>query len=84
MTELQSVIKAADKYQSLIPLDCTVTICDDKRNIVMFLNAKTFQLGIKEGDKVLEGTALDKCLKTSEKVQVIVPREIVGVTLKVG
>lgn len=82
MTKLQSAINVADKYQSLIPLDCTVTICDDKGNIVKFLNAKTFQLGIKEGDKVLGGTALDKCLKTGEKVQVIVPREIVGVTLK--
>lgn len=82
MTELECVIKAADKYQALMPFDGTVTICDNERNIVKFLPAKTFRLTIKEGDKVKDGTALDRCLKSAEKVGAVVPKEVVGVALK--
>jgi transcriptional regulator of acetoin/glycerol metabolism len=66
MSELQNIIQSALNYQSLMPLDCCVMICDTAGIIIKFLPAKTFDMGVTEGDVTAGGGSLDQCLKSKK------------------
>ena len=82
MSELQSIIQSAQKYQSLMALDCCIMICDTEGTIVKFLPAKTFDMGVKEGDRTARGGSLDQCLKNRKDVHTTLSKELYGVAIK--
>lgn len=82
MNGLTEVIEAAEKYQALMAFDCCVMICDSNGMIVKFSSAKTFDMGVREGMPVAAGGSLDQCLKTKQKVNVVLKKELYGVAIK--
>lgn len=82
MNEFQSIIESAFKYQSLMPLDSCIMICDAEGTVVKFLPAKTFDMGVKEGGKIASGGSLDQCLKTGKEIHVTLKKELYGVAIK--
>ncbi len=82
MDELQNIIQSALNYQSLMPLDCCIMICDTKGIIIKFLPAKTFDMGVMEGDMTAGGGSLDQCLKSKKEFRGTLKKELYGVTIK--
>ncbi len=82
MNELQSTSECAVKYQALMPLDCCIMICDAVGTIVRFVPARTFDMGVKEGDKAHAGGALERCLQTRQDVQMNLKKDVYGVAIK--
>lgn len=82
MSEFQNVVDSAEKWQTLIPLDCTIMICDAEGIIVKYVPAKTFDMGVVEGEKAQSGGSLDKCLKTRQEVHMVLAKELYGVAIK--
>ena len=82
MTELDHAVKSAYIYQHLVPLDCCVMICNAEGVIVKFLPGKTFDMRIREGDKVPVGGTLHECLRTKKEVHKALPKELYGVPIK--
>lgn len=82
MTELDCAIRSASVYQHLVPLDCCVMVCNAEGTIVKFLPGKTFDMRIREGDKVPVGGTLHECLRTKQEVHKVLPKELYGVPIK--
>jgi len=79
---ISSLVETAQIYKELIPLDCSMTICDDQGVVMKFLPAKTFTLNINIGEKIAAGGATDECLRTGRPVVRILPQEVLGVAIK--
>lgn len=82
MAMLDSLVESAGVIQKLIPLDCSVTLCDDEGTVVAFVAAKTFALSLVVGGKVAAGGSLQECLQTGQPNQKLIPAEIYGVPVK--
>jgi methyl-accepting chemotaxis protein len=82
MREFQNIIDSAIKYHSLMPLDCCIMICNAEGIIVKFLPAKTFDMGVREGNKAANGGSLNQCLKTQKEIHATLKKELYGVTIK--
>ena len=82
MTMIETLVAAAEMFISLSPLDCAVIVVDKEGTIVKTSRPKTFEVNLREGDKVTPGSTSDKILKTGQEIKQTVPRERFGVALK--
>jgi len=82
MSEFQNIIDSAAKYQALMPLDCCIMICDAAGMIVKFLPAKTFDMGVREGNKIAVGGSLDQCLRSQQEIRTTLKKELYGVAIR--
>ncbi len=82
MSEFRTIVDSAEKWQTLMPLDCIIMICDAEGIIVKYVPAKTFDMGVVEGEKAQSGGSLDKCLKTRQEVHMVLPKDLYGVAIK--
>jgi len=83
MSILNSVIEAAPLYQKQNPLDNYIAITDPENVIVLFLQAQTFTMNVKVGDKVASQGAVADCARTRQEVRKTLPKEIYGRIVKV-
>lgn len=82
MNEFRNAIESAPKYQLLMPLDSCIMICNAEGIIVKFLPAKTFDMGVREGNRIAAGGSLDQCLKTQKAIHTTLKKELYGVAIK--
>ena len=82
MSIIDSLVATAPIFKELMPLDCSMTICDADGTVRRFLPPRTFQLTIREGEKVAAGGAMEECLKTGRPVIRTVSREVYGFAIK--
>lgn len=82
MAIIDSLAAAAPIFKELMPLDCSMTICDADGIVRRFLQPTTFQLAIKEGDKVAAGGAMEECLLSGRPVVRTVGKEVYGFAIK--
>lgn len=83
MSILNSVIEAAPLYQKQNPLDSYIAITDPEGVLVLFLQAQTFTMNVKVGDKVASQGAVADCTRTRQEVRKTLPKEIYGRVVKV-
>lgn len=79
---LDQLIRSAQCYQEVIPLDCAVMICDADGIFVSITPAKTFKMATKVGDHIAKGGAMEESLRTGKKTTKVLPRELYGVDIK--
>ncbi|SMD17332.1 methyl-accepting chemotaxis protein [Sporomusa malonica] len=82
MNVLQNVIDLAATYQSVMPFDCCIVICDKEGIILEIVPAKKFDIGVSVGAKVAKGGSLEKSLHTGQLSQALLKRDLFGVTAK--
>ncbi len=82
MPNLDVIINSAPIFQKLVPMDSCIVISDHEGIIVKYLSANTFNLGIKEGQKAAAGGSTDKCLQTKKEINVILPKELYGFSVR--
>ena len=82
MSIISSLVDTAQIFKELIPLDCSMTICDEQGVVLKFLPASSFALSIQVGEKIAAGGATEKCIKTGKPVSRILPKEVLGVASK--
>lgn len=77
---LQSFINAAPYIQALVNDDITIGIYDTEK-LIMNIPAKTFSLNVTPGDPLIEGDIITKAIRENKNQAMIVPAEILGVSL---
>lgn len=77
---LQSFINAAPYIQALVNDDITIGIYDTEK-LIMNFPAKTFNLNVAPGDPLIEGDIITKAIRENKNQAMIVPAEILGVSL---
>lgn len=82
MTHLEMLSTTAADYQKLQPSDCAVLICNSSGILVKCVAAKTFDMGVVEGDKIAAGGALNESLQTGKLVARVLAKELYGTVLK--
>ena len=82
MTILDSLIQVAYIFKELMPLDCSMTVCDDEGTVLKFFPARTFQLNLEEGGKVGTGESMEECLKTRKPVFKTLSKDVYGFAIK--
>ncbi len=83
MSMLEAVINAAPLYQKQNPFDNYIAITDPEGVIQLFLQAQTFTMNVKKGDKVASQGAVADCNRTKQEVRKTLPKEVYGVIVKV-
>jgi len=83
MSILTSVIEAAPLFQQQNPLDNYIAISDHEGTILLFLEAKTFKMHLKAGDRGSSKGANAECVLTRREVRKTLPKEMYGVVVKV-
>lgn len=78
---LESFVDVMPYMADLHSSDMLVGVVDNEKYLAI-TKAKTFDLGIKVGDPIKVGSAVDKAMKTKERQVMIVPKEIWGVAVK--
>ncbi len=82
MNKLEQLQYCAHEIQKLSPLDCCVMICNMDGIITRFVPALSFDMGVKEGDKIATGGSMDACLKERKEIHKILSKELYGVVIK--
>ncbi|MDR3589391.1 MAG: methyl-accepting chemotaxis protein [Negativicutes bacterium] len=82
MTKLESIIASASTYQEMMPMDVCVMVCNSDGKIVKFIPAKSFDMKIREGDKIPEKGTLEECIRTKQLVHRTIPAEVYGIIIK--
>ncbi|MGE6260090.1 methyl-accepting chemotaxis protein [Heyndrickxia sporothermodurans] len=77
---LQSFINAAPYIQALVNDDITIGIYDTEK-LIMNFPANTFNLNVAPGDLLIEGDIITKAIRENKNQAMIVPAEILGVSL---
>ncbi len=75
---LQAFARVAPYIRQFFPQDVVVGVVDTEKYL-KYERGSTFDLGIKDGDPVKPGSAVDRAMKSREKVEVVLGREIWGV-----
>ncbi|MDR3591383.1 MAG: methyl-accepting chemotaxis protein [Negativicutes bacterium] len=79
---LDSLVQVAPIFKELMPFDCSMTVCDKEGTVLKFLPPKTFQLNLREGEKIAAGGAMEECLKTRQPVIRTLPKNVYGFAIK--
>jgi len=82
LTIINSLVDVAPVFKELMPLDCSMTVCDQEGSVLKFLSARTFNLNLKVGEKVAAGGAMEECLRTRKSVIRTVAKEVYGFAIK--
>ncbi|MGE8205412.1 methyl-accepting chemotaxis protein [Heyndrickxia sp. NPDC080065] len=77
---LQSFINAGPYIQALVNDDITIGIYDTEK-LIMNFPAKSFSLNVAPGDPLIEGDIITKAIRENKNQAMIVPAEILGVSL---
>ncbi|GAU79535.1 hypothetical protein [Fusibacter sp. 3D3] len=80
--DLAALMNAAEMYLALFPIDCSIVIEDKEGCIVKYIPARSFDIGLKEGNKAVPNSAVDKVLKSKTDYMHIVPKERFGIPVK--
>jgi hypothetical protein len=80
--EIDALIKAAETFPKIVPLDCCVMVCNAEGIIVKFVPAQTFDMKVRVGSGVAKGGSLGDCIHTGRPVQKTIPKEAYGVPIK--
>ncbi|MDN5297518.1 MAG: hypothetical protein PWP51_71 [Clostridiales bacterium] len=79
---LTSLMEAAEMFLDLFPLDCCVVIGDSEGVIRKYIPGKTFDVGLKEGNRATPNSAVDKIITTRQSLMHLVPQERFGIPVK--
>lgn len=82
LTDMDALVKAADTFQKIVPLDCYVIVCNQDGVIVKLVPAQTFDMRVKEGGSVARGGSLEDCIRTGKPVRKDIAKEAYGVPVK--
>lgn len=80
---LESLIKLAPVFKSLVPLDCMMAVTDREKYLCQ-LNGREIKLPpeVRTGAPLPEGDAIYEAVNTGNVVTIAVPREVFGVPFK--
>jgi uncharacterized protein YoxC len=82
MSKLQSIIEASEFFHQMMPADNCMVVTNAEGIIEKFHSAKTFNLPFTVGNKIPEQGAAYECFTKKIPIIKIVPKEIVGATIR--
>jgi len=78
---LEAFVKVAPLLNKLYLQDVMVAVCDTEK-VLAYHPAQTFDIGMKAGDKLKEGSSLDQAIKTRKGGVFLIGKELHGVPYK--
>lgn len=78
---LEAFAKVAPYIKDIYPQDLVMGVVDTERYLA-YERGETFDLGIKVGDPVKPGSAVDKAMKSKDKVVVLLSKEVWGIPVR--
>lgn len=78
---MDAFITISPFLNDMLSQDVHIAVLDTER-FLAFEPAQTFNLGIKVGDEIKEGSAADKAIREKSKIITTIPRELYGVPCK--
>jgi uncharacterized protein YukE len=82
VSEFEALMKSAETIRKIVPLDCTVMVCNAEGVMVKFIPAETFDMNVREGTGVAKAGSLGECIKTGKPVNKVIPKEVYGVAIR--
>jgi len=78
---LEAFVKVAPFMQEIYPQDLIIGVVDTERYLA-YVKGATFDLGIKTGDPVKPGSAVDRAMKSKDKVVATLSKDVWGIPCK--
>jgi hypothetical protein len=82
MKDFENFLQTAAKYQTIMPLDSCVMICDAEGIVRRYVPAATFDMGVKEGEVIAPRGSLAQCLQAGKEIHTTLGKELYGVAVK--